>query len=125
MQFYKCDRCGNFVVFLKDKTPCTPECCGDTMTEVKPNTSDGAFEKHVPEVTIDGQTVKVQVGSVMHPAVEEHHIEFIILETDKGFQKRDIPVGSDPVAEFVLAEGEKAVAVYENCNLHGFWKKEL
>ena len=95
------------------------------MTEVKPNTSDGAFEKHVPEVTIEGQTVKVQVGSVMHPAVEEHHIEFIILETDKGFQKRDIPVGSDPVAEFVLAEGEKAVAVYENCNLHGFWKKEL
>ena len=28
-------------------------------------------------------------------------------------------------AVFALAEGEKPVAVYEYCNLHGLWKKEL
>ena len=28
-------------------------------------------------------------------------------------------------AEFVLAEGDEAQAVYEYCNLHGLWKTEL
>ena len=28
-------------------------------------------------------------------------------------------------AEFVLADGDKAVAAYEYCNLHGLWVKEL
>ena len=125
MLFFKCNMCGNFVVFLGKKSGCTPECCGSEMEEVKANTTDAAQEKHVPDVTVDGQTVKVQVGSTMHPALEEHHIDFIILETDKGFQKRDIVPGDEPVAEFVLADGEKAVAVYEHCNLHGLWKKEL
>ena len=30
-----------------------------------------------------------------------------------------------PEAVFRLAEGEKAEAVYEFCNLHGLWKKAL
>ena len=124
MLFFKCMKCGNFVIFLK-KTPCTPECCGEEMTEVKPNTTDGASEKHVPDVKVEGQKVKIQVGSVIHPALEEHHIEFIILETDKGYYKRDITPGDEPSVEFTLSDGEKPVAAYENCNLHGLWKADI
>ncbi len=125
LQIYKCLKCGNFVVFLGKKSGCTPVCCGEEMKEIKANTTDAATEKHVPDVKIDGDKVIVQVGSVIHPALEEHHIEFIILETDKGFQKRDIVPGDEPKAEFILSDGEKAVAVYENCNLHGLWKAEI
>ncbi len=125
MVFYKCSKCGNFVTFLTAKTGCTPECCGEAMTEIVPNTVDAAVEKHVPVVTVDGDKVKVAVGSVAHPMLPEHSIQFIILETDKGYQKKDLKPGEEAVAEFVLAAGEKAVAAYEYCNLHGLWKAEI
>ena len=49
-------------------------CCGDPMTELKPNTVEASQEKHLPVVTIEGNIVKVKVGSVEHPMTEEHHI---------------------------------------------------
>ena len=125
MLFYRCEGCGNFVTFLSEKTACTPKCCGEPMKELVPNTTDAAQEKHVPVVTVDGNTVKVQVGSVEHPMLAEHYITFIVLETTQGFQKKDLKPGDAPVAEFALTEGEKPVAAYEYCNLHGLWKKDI
>ncbi|MCH4036056.1 MAG: desulfoferrodoxin Dfx [Lachnospiraceae bacterium] len=125
MLFYKCEKCGNFVTFLGEKSGCTPMCCGQEMTEVVPNTTDAAQEKHVPDVTVSGSTVTVKVGSVTHPMLPEHYIQFIILETSKGFHKIDLKPGDAPEAVFTLAEGETPVAAYENCNLHGLWKKEI
>ena len=40
------------------------------------NTTDGAREKHVPVVTREGNTVSVNVGSVDHPMIPEHYIEW-------------------------------------------------
>ena len=31
----------------------------------------------------------------------------------------------DKDAEFILAEGDRAVAAYEYCNLHGLWKADI
>ena len=81
MLFYRCEGCGNFVTFLGNKTACTPKCCGETMKELTPNTTDGATEKHVPVITQDGNKVTVTVGSVEHPMLDNHYIEWIILET--------------------------------------------
>jgi superoxide reductase len=125
MLFYRCERCGNFVTFLTEKTAVTPTCCGEPMKEVIANTTDAAQEKHVPVVTTDGNKVKVAVGSVAHPMFPEHHIQFIILETEHGYQKKDLKPGEAPEAEFVLADGDKAVAAYEYCNLHGLWKTSI
>ena len=125
MLFYRCEGCGNFVTFLADKTGCTPKCCGDTMKEIVPNTTDGAVEKHVPVVAVDGNTVTVTVGEAEHPMLEAHYIQFIILETSQGFQKMDLKPGEKPEAVFALAPDEKPVAAYEYCNLHGLWKKEI
>ena len=58
-------------------------------------------------------------------AFEEHYIQFIILETDRGYQKKDLKPGEEPKAVFALADGEKAVAAYEYCNLHGLWKADI
>lgn len=33
--------------------------------------------------------------------------------------------GKKEEAEFVLSEGDEAVAAYAYCNLHGFWKAEI
>ena len=94
------------------------------LEEIIPNTVDAAKEKHVPVISREGQTVTVSVGSVEHPMLENHFIEWIILETNQGFQKKDLKPGDAPTATFALAEGEEAVAAYESCNLHGIWKAE-
>lgn len=100
-------------------------CCGDTMQEVEPNTVDAATEKHVPVITVDGDTVKVAVGSVAHPMVPEHFIQWIYLETNKGGQYKYLAPGEAPAVVFKLAEGEEVIAAYEYCNLHGLWKGAL
>lgn len=124
LKIYKCNHCGNIVEVVND-AQVVPVCCGEPMKELKANTTDAAQEKHVPEVTVEGNLVKVKVGSVEHPMTEEHHIAFIYLETENGLARKDLNHTGVPEAVFALAEGEKAVAAYEYCNLHGLWKKEL
>lgn len=124
LEIYKCEGCGNFIVFLSEKTACTPKCCGESMKELVPNTSDGAGEKHVPVIEVSGNDVKVSVGSVEHPMLDNHYIQFIILETKQGYTKKDLKPGDKPVAEFKLSDGDEVVAAYEYCNLHGLWKAD-
>lgn len=121
MKFYVCEHCGNIITKLTD-SGVPVMCCGQKMTEMVPGTTDAAVEKHVPVVTVDGQTVKATVGSVEHPMAEEHFIEWIVLETKQGVQYKQLKPGEKPEATFVLAEGDEVVAVYEHCNLHGLWK---
>ena len=109
------------VVLGKDTT-FTSE--GGEMVELKANSTDAAGEKHVPVITVDGNKVHVVVGSVIHPMTEEHSIQFIALETKQGVQRKALLPTDQPVADFVLAEGDEVVAAYEYCNLHGLWKVE-
>lgn len=124
MKFYRCEGCGNFVTFLSEKSGCTPKCCGETMKELVPNTTDAASEKHVPVIEENGSVVSVSVGSVEHPMADAHYIEWIILETNKGYSKRDLHPEEKPYATFHLSDGEEVVAAYDYCNLHGLWKVE-
>ena len=111
------------VTYLDQKT-CVPSCCGETMAELAPNSTDAAGEKHVPVIKVDGSKVTVEVGAVAHPMLEAHYITFIVLETTQGYQKKDLKPGEKPEAVFALADGEAVVAAYEYCNLHGLWKAE-
>ena len=86
------------------------------------NTTDGAYEKHVPVIEQKGEHVVVTVGSVAHPMLDEHYIEWIVLETATGYQKKDLKPGEKPEAEYAVTE--PVVAAYEYCNLHGLWKAE-
>ncbi len=120
MKFYICDHCKNVIVKMEDKgVPVS--CCGEKMREMVAGQSDGASEKHVPVIEKDGAKVMVSVGSVAHPMLEEHSIRFIVIETKQGFAKKDLNPGDEPVAEFVLSDGDELVAAYEYCNLHGLW----
>ena len=123
MKFYRCEHCGNIVEFV-ESSGVPVVCCGEPMKELVPGTTDAAVEKHVPVVNVEGNVVKVEVGEVEHPMLEEHYIGFVAIETKNGaVQKKYLNPGEKPVAEFVLAEGDELVAAYEYCNLHGLWKK--
>lgn len=124
LKFYKCQHCGNVITKVVDsKVPVV--CCGEKMTELVPNTSDGAGEKHVPVVEVNGNLVKITVSTVLHPSVEEHFIQFIAIATTNGFQVKHLQAGETPEADFVLKSDEKVIAAYEYCNLHGLWATEL
>ena len=88
-------------------------------TELVANTTDGAHEKHVPVITVNADVVKVEVGSVEHPSLEAHYIEWICLVTEGGMQMKWLKPGMKPEATFLTKE--KVVAAYEYCNLHGLW----
>ena len=121
MKFYVCKHCGNLVTFLH-ASGVPVICCGEPMTELVAGTVDAAHEKHIPVVEVEGSKVSVKVGSVEHPMVEAHFIQWIALETNQGSQIKYLKPEEKPEAVFALAEGEEVVAVYEYCNLHGLWK---
>lgn len=121
MKFLVCEHCGNLIGMIRDSgVPMV--CCGQKMTELVPGTSDCAVEKHVPSYVVDGNKVKVTVGSVEHPMVENHYIEWIAVEMEKGAQRKTLQPGDKPTLEFALTEDDSVIAVYAYCNLHGLWK---
>ena len=124
IKLYRCTHCGNIAIKVADAgVPLV--CCGEKMQELVPGAVDGALEKHVPVVTVDGAHVHVQVGEVEHPMTEEHLIQLVVLVTEKGYQIAPLTAADKPVADFAVADGDKPVKVYEYCNLHGLWVKEL
>ncbi|HHX49034.1 MAG TPA: desulfoferrodoxin [Clostridiales bacterium] len=121
-RFYYCEKCGNMFGILEDNhRPIL--CCGQEMVLVEPKVvEEGPYEKHIPDVKVEGDTIKVQVGSTVHPMVPEHYISWIYLETENGGQRK-VCKGT-PTAEFVVIN-DKPIAVWSFCNLHGLWKKDL
>lgn len=96
----------------------------ESLAELIPNTSEGAGEKHIPVITVSGDAVTVEVGSVEHPMTEEHYIQWIYLETKKGGQIKYLSPSVSPKAEFTLIDDE-VISVYEYCNVHGLWQSVL
>ena len=125
MKLYRCNVCGKIVAEV-EMSGAMPVCCGETMTLLTSKMTDGAIEKHVPVYEKKGNVICVKVGEEEHPMTDMHHVEFIILETTMGFYLRYI-FRKDcekcfPGACFYLAPEEKAVAVYEYCNIHGLYE---
>ncbi len=122
-KFYICEKCGNLVGVIRDgRVPMM--CCGQKMTKIEAGTVEASREKHIPVAVVEGDKVIVTVGSVAHPMVPEHSIEWVYLQTDKGGQRKCLLPGAEPSVTFALCD-EKPVAVYAYCNLHGLWKTEI
>ena len=124
VKFYICEHCGNRIEKVQDKkVPVV--CCGEKMKLLEAGVVEASHEKHIPVVSVEGSDVKVEIGSVAHPMAEEHSILWVCLETCCGVYRKNLKVGAPPVAHFSLSEGERPVAVYAYCNLHGLWKSEI
>ena len=123
-RFFKCKHCGNIAELIFD-SGVRIVCCGEKMQELIPNTTDAANEKHVPVITVYNNEITVTIGSVLHPSLPEHNIEWIYLQTDKGFYRKTIGANNKPETKFLLSEDEKPITAYGYCNLHGLWKKDI
>ena len=122
-KFYICEHCGNLVTTIHNAgVPLV--CCGEKMKELLPNTVEASGEKHKPVVKVEGNTVTVNVGSVDHPMLSEHFIEWVYVQTENGGQRKVLKPGDEPHVTFSLGD-DKAVAVYAYCNIHGLWKTEI
>lgn len=121
MKFFKCEHCGNIITYIKNSgVPVV--CCGEKMKEIIPGVVDASKEKHVPDVKIEGNKVIVKIGSVEHPMIEAHYIEWVCILTKRGTQLKNLNPGEKPEACFYLCEGDEVEEVYAYCNLHGLWK---
>jgi superoxide reductase len=122
-KFFICKHCGNMVGFVQDQgVPLV--CCGDEMTELIPNTVEASAEKHLPVAAVSGDSLSVKVGSAPHPMEAAHHIEFVYVETERGGQRKRLNTGEAPALTFGFS-GDKPVAVFAYCNLHGLWKTDI
>lgn len=118
LKLYVCRHCGNVIWKVVDKgVPVT--CCGEKMEELVPGTTDAAREKHVPDIKREGDTVKITVGSVVHPMLEEHYISMIAAVSGDTATVRFPKPGDEPA---LTVESREPVTAYEICNLHGYWK---
>ena len=118
-EIYRCPVCGNIVEVLNPGVG-DLVCCGKPMILLKENTTDAALEKHVPVVEKTTNGYHVKVGSVEHPMLEEHYIQWVELLTPTSVLRRELKPGCKPEATFITSE--ECLCVREYCNLHGLWK---
>lgn len=121
MKVYKCRICGNVVELLENGGG-ELVCCGEPMELLVAKTGDEGLEKHVPVVNVDGRNVKVHVGSIDHPMLENHYITKIFVVYNNKILRKNLNYNDIPGAEFVLDEDFTSLDVYEYCNLHDLWK---
>jgi superoxide reductase len=119
LQVYICEKCGNIVEVIHAGVG-KLVCCGKPMVLQAENTVDAAKEKHVPVVEKVEGGVKVKVGSVAHPMMDEHYIEWIEVIADGKVYLEFLNPGDAPEAAFCIDAGELTARAY--CNLHGLWK---
>ena len=121
-EIYKCEICGNIVEVLHVGDG-TLVCCGQNMTNMKEKTSDEGREKHIPVIEKTKSNVIITVGEIPHPMTEEHHIEWIELETKTTTLKIFLNPTDAPKAKFDTTEYIICARIY--CNIHGLWKKDM
>lgn len=121
-KFLRCEHCGNVMAVVTD-AGVPMMCCGQKMTELIPGVVEASREKHIPECSFEDGKLKVFVGSVAHPMAPEHYIEWICVQTKKGFAVKRLEPGKEPKACFKICDCDEVEAVYAYCNLHGLWKK--
>jgi superoxide reductase len=119
LQIYKCEICGNIVEVLHEGKG-ELVCCGQPMKLYKENTVDAALEKHVPVIEKTASGFKVKIGSVAHPMIEEHYIEWIEAIVDGVAYRKFLKPGDAPEAEFCIKA--ESIVAREYCNIHGLWK---
>lgn len=121
INYYRCPVCGNVIEVVNGDVS-RVRCCGRELELLNSNVVDASLEKHVPVYEIDGNEIVVKVGDVIHPMEEKHYITFISLVTNDRVIHVELKPGNEPIVRFPYVKGS---IIYEYCNLHGLWKKEV
>ena len=122
-EIYKCEICGNVVEIIKEGIG-TLVCCGENMRLLESKTEETMQEKHKPVFEIDGENIKIKVGSIPHPMTKEHHIDFIeAISLDNKYLYRKY-LNNEEATEFQFSCKTDKMKARELCNLHGLWETE-
>ncbi len=122
MNIYFCKHCKR--ICYTYPVDSTLVCCGDEMTLLKAKTEDKGNEKHVPVLEKIGKNeLSVKVGSVAHPMLEEHLIQWIFIDNGDRYQIKTFNPGDEPEATFFV-DFNQPLKVFEFCNIHGLWVAE-
>ncbi|MFW5992412.1 MAG: desulfoferrodoxin [Halanaerobiaceae bacterium] len=119
-ELYKCNVCGNVVEIAHEGAPALV-CCGQDMELLSAKTEDTGNEKHVPVISKITDGVRVKVGDVEHPMVEEHYIKFIEVMTEDKVLRAELQPGQKPEAEFNVNFSD-VITAREYCTVHNLWK---
>jgi superoxide reductase len=118
-QIYRCPICGNITQVLHPGVG-QLVCCGQPMELLEGKTENEGQEKHLPIIEKSEGKVTVKIGSVPHPMVEEHFIEWIELTAGDKIYKKFLKPGDNPEAVFEITAENLSARTY--CNVHGLWQ---
>ena len=114
--FKKCNTCKNVVFDFENKEI---KCCEKNMVNLKANSTDAAFEKHIPNYEIINDKINISVNHVME---DNHYIMWIIMVSDSEIQYKEFTSKDEPKVTF---EYKPNSTIYSYCNLHSLWMKKV
>jgi len=124
LSLYKCNKCGNIVEIVLSGEG-TLVCCGVDMEEIKPKSTDGALEKHVPYIEHLGSSHVVKIGEQPHPMEKEHYVQFIeAISKDKRYLKRKYLNAGEEAEMIIKCLENDDFKAREYCNIHGLYNNE-
>ncbi|NLV26019.1 MAG: desulfoferrodoxin [Methanomicrobiales archaeon] len=123
LELYECDKCKQMVLIVQEG-PGSLVCCDQPMIQMQEKSgAEEGKEKHIPVVEKTEKGTRVKVGSIPHPMVDDHFIQWIEVIGDSFLQTETLKPGENPEKEFCVPfEKVKKVRIF--CNKHGFWIKK-
>lgn len=123
MEFYTCDLCHQVSIKLGNHHE-PMGCCGEEMTCLEASQNPTLMDQHKVIFRKTGSFLTISIGEE-HPMIDVHHIQFIVLVTNQGFQYKELYSMSVKKANFILAEDESIKDVYVYCNIHALIRLNL
>lgn len=111
IKIYKCNKCGNILLNIKDSNDVI--CCQEKMEELE------VHEEKTSHTPLYYKQDKKVFVSIDHEMNSEHHIEAIIIKSDKELLIHYLEEDDDP--EIILGY-EQNMSIYSLCNKHGLYK---
>lgn len=118
LELYKCNICGNIIQVMHSGAG-ELVCCNQPMEKLEPHTQkDEKQEKHVPYFTGFNE---IQIGTELHPMLQEHHITFIqsYSADKKHVETKFLTQNEEP--KMKLCSNIEHNSAIEYCNIHGLW----
>ncbi|MHB1483201.1 MAG: desulfoferrodoxin family protein [Saccharofermentanales bacterium] len=108
--FYRCESCGSIYAKVNAGGGGV-DCCGQPMKAIFANSTDASLEKHVPVAVKNNGKLEVTVGSIPHPMIQEHYIQWIALAAENKLEIIYLKPGDAPKATFLYSMPVEEVKV--------------
>lgn len=92
-------------------------------TPEDPNNLTDSERKHIPHISVEGNTATVVCGNgILHPMEPDHKIMFIeLFQNGESLGKVHLKPGDEPQATFEVKSTDGLIA-QALCDQHGIWE---